>query len=123
MSPTRVFVLLKARLVVNGVRRMTRSTWARVGFVFSLLFALVAAGVGVGIALGLRVYWDADAQHRNLVLLSAGIVFGWWFAPVLGGGSTVGAFSTPGTGGARTLRAVAEDSADLSSIGIGTGGR
>lgn len=86
MSPTRVFVLLKARLVVNGVRRMTRSTWARVGFVFSLLFALVAAGVGVGIALGLRVYWDADAQHRNLVLLSAGIVFGWWFAPVLGGG-------------------------------------
>jgi len=86
VSPTRVFVLLKARLVVNGVRRMTRSTWARVGFVFSLLFALVAAGVGVGIALGLRVYWDADAQHRNLVLLSAGIVFGWWFAPVLGGG-------------------------------------
>ena len=49
VSPTRVFVLLKARLVVNGVRRMTRSTWARVGFVFSLLFALVAAGVGVGI--------------------------------------------------------------------------
>jgi hypothetical protein len=42
---------------------------------------------------------------------------------LLGGGSTVGAFSTPGTGGARTLRAVAEDSADLSSIGIGTGGR
>ena len=69
VSPTRVFVLLKARLVVNGVRRMTRSTWARVGFVVSLLFALVAAGVGVGIALGLRVYWDADAQHRNLVLL------------------------------------------------------
>ena len=47
---------MKARLVVHVVRRMTRSTRARVGVVFSLLFALVAAGVGVGIALGLRVY-------------------------------------------------------------------
>lgn len=86
MSPTRVFVRLKMRLVVNGIRRMTRSTWARIGFAFSLLFALLAAGVGVGIAIGLRSYWDADAQHRNLVIVTAGIVFGWWFAPILSGG-------------------------------------
>ena len=86
MSPTRVFVRLKARLVVNGIRRMTRSTWSKVGFAFSILFALIAAALGVGMAFGLRNYWDGAAQHRVLVLVTTGIVFGWWFAPILSGG-------------------------------------
>lgn len=86
VSPTRVFVRLKLRLVLNGVRRMTRSTWARIGFAFSILAALLAAALGFGMALGLRTFWDPTAQHRILILGTAGIVFGWWFGPVLSGG-------------------------------------
>lgn len=41
----------------------------------------------------------------------------------LGGGPAAYTLTTPGTGGARPLRLTVEDSADLSSIGIGTGGR
>ena len=86
MSPTRVFVRLKLRLVVNGVRRTTRSTWARIGFAVYLLVALIAAGLGIGVAVALRGDWDAGEQHRNLVLITTVIVFGWWFAPILSGG-------------------------------------
>jgi len=86
VSPTRVFVRLKLRLVVNGIRRMTRSTWARIGFAVYLLVALVGAGLGVGVAYALRADWDAAEQHRNLILITAVIVFGWWFAPILSGG-------------------------------------
>lgn len=86
MSPTRVFVRLKFRLVINGVRRMTRSTWARIGFAVYLLAALLAAGLGVGVAYALRSDWDVAERHRNLILLTTAIVLGWWFAPILSGG-------------------------------------
>src|SRR5439155_16539793 len=41
---------------------------------------------GFALALGLRSFWDPAEQHRNLILITAGIVFGWWFGPVLSGG-------------------------------------
>ncbi|HNI34182.1 MAG TPA: hypothetical protein PLV93_02220, partial [Microthrixaceae bacterium] len=85
-STIRIFVRLKARLVVNGVRRMTRSTWARVGFAFAVLGAVGAAALGFGMALGLRSFWDPHEQHRILVLVTFGIVMGWWFGPILSGG-------------------------------------
>lgn len=85
-STIRIFVRLKARLVVNGVRRMTRSTWARIGFAFAVLGAVGAAALGFGMALGLRSFWDPHEQHRILVLVTFGIVMGWWFGPILSGG-------------------------------------
>lgn len=86
VGPTRVFVRLKARLVINGVRRMTRSTWSRIGFALTVLAAIVAAAVGFGMALGLRSFWEPAEQHRILILATSGIVFGWWFGPILSGG-------------------------------------
>ena len=86
VSPVRVFARLKVRLVLNGVRRMTRSNWSKVGFAFSVLGALCAAALGFGMAVGLRGFWDPATQHRLLILATSGIVFGWWFGPVLSGG-------------------------------------
>ncbi|MFN8050446.1 MAG: hypothetical protein U0Q22_03330 [Acidimicrobiales bacterium] len=86
VSPTWVFVRLKYRLVINGVRRMTRSKWSRLGFVLSLLGAAGAAVLGLVVAVGLRSHWTLAEQHRVLVLATTAIVFGWWFGPVLSGG-------------------------------------
>lgn len=86
VAPTRVFVRLKMRLVFNGVRRMTRSKWARIGFVFSVLGAVLAAGLGFAMAVALRSFWDPIEQHRILVITVTGIVVGWWFGPLLSGG-------------------------------------
>lgn len=86
LRPTRIFVRLKLRLVVNGVRRMTRTTWARIGFALTVLGAVGASALGFGMAVGLRTFWDPAEQHRILVIVTSGIVFGWWFGPVLSGG-------------------------------------
>ena len=84
--PTRVFVRLKARLVINGIRRTTRSGWAKVGFAVSMFAAVCAAGLGFATAVGLRSFWDPAGQHRMLILATTGIVIGWWFGPLLSGG-------------------------------------
>lgn len=81
-----IFVRLKWRLVVNGLRRRLRSTWARIGFAMNLLFALGAAALGVAMAVALRTYWGDSDGRRVLVIVTTGIVIGWWFGPVLSGG-------------------------------------
>lgn len=82
----RTFVRLKYRLVVNAIVRR-RTTWGMVSFVLYLTAAVSAALLGlVGLALGLRYGWGDEARHRMLILVTTGIVAGWWFAPLVTGG-------------------------------------
>ena len=75
------FVLLRASL------RRRQSVWNRVGTFVALLASLLGAIAGFIATVSLRGGWSAVAEERFLVIGCFLVIFGWWFGPVLSGGS------------------------------------
>ncbi len=83
---TRVFLALKWRLMVNGMRRTSRSAVGALGLIVGALTLTAVSTFGVVAFVGLRDFWDPVARVRIVVVGIGALVIGWWVIPLLTGG-------------------------------------
>lgn len=81
-----VFLRLKWRLQINGIKRTARTVVGALGLFAGGLALTAVIAVGVVAFFGLRYHWDPEARVRVTVIGVGALVLGWWILPLLTGG-------------------------------------